>query len=780
MEDILKNFAKEYDLKVDKMTYIGDTQRSVNNPILFLFIGDKVTEAYEYIKNSINKKWDNANGIVFFGISTNHIEDTYNSFNFKIDIPSKNNKTLRKDIRDKFYSDKSSLAALNVKLTMATENILSSGNLFNSFENINISLITSSSDPLNVILPEITALVRKKLLEVFKLSTADLYILVNEKNMSDEVFERAVSVSFFREVEYFEKDSYKFEEDIDVYEGERELKVTWNGPLFYLTYVLEEKNEKGMILKDSMANNYEIIAHINFIKNRNLNAETYSNTENQYYDNNIFKSSINYDKSLNRYASAGFAKVTRPNSAIAVSVVRAFCELLIDKMDKLSDKQDELIRDTLKIDEISVRSQVDFVMPKGVSIDDMNGIMMNLSKEARKKAATLSLRQIEEMLYEDRCKNFFLENFDKRSKNNIDEDYLQKEIRDVLNENVLKDNKLGLYCAFNWTSKDGKAIKYIRGRRAAIKRFIGSVNDEIENIYATKVSSRFSIKNIFGRGLSIEEFKRKLFQEVYAKKLDVLRLDITEKILAIFENTLLKIHEELLYYVDKLNDMCEKLRSSEDEVIKLQDEYTAQNVKIYYTDVVNQVISRLETTEGELFYLDSKYTINVLDGLKMGNNELLKSIVSFCNDHILNQDEFKKSFENEFNDRCNVNITDSDSKAMSKDELYRKLYDMLNESSALKIYLMNYDVKPYIERYFLGDHSSDFIKYAFGFDRKTRSYKIGYIDEIESSSIEKLNLMGGFAAKDIIYIRNSMEFYNYCIEKGYMLHGIDVKMLPEI
>lgn len=40
--------------------------------------------------------------------------------------------------------------------------------------------------------------------------------------------------------------------------------------------------------------------------------------------------------------------------------------------------------------------------------------------------------------------------------------------------------------------------------------------------------------------------------------------------------------------------------------------------------------------------------------------------------------------------------------------------------------------------------------------------------------------MGGFGAKDIIYVKSSVEFYNYCMENGYMLHGIDVELLPPI
>ncbi|WML34767.1 hypothetical protein [Clostridium sp. OS1-26] len=40
--------------------------------------------------------------------------------------------------------------------------------------------------------------------------------------------------------------------------------------------------------------------------------------------------------------------------------------------------------------------------------------------------------------------------------------------------------------------------------------------------------------------------------------------------------------------------------------------------------------------------------------------------------------------------------------------------------------------------------------------------------------------MGGFGVKDIIYVRNAIDFYNYCIENGYIMHGIAIEKLPKI
>ncbi|AZV55581.1 hypothetical protein [Clostridium sp. AWRP] len=780
MEEVLKNFVEKYDLKVEKTIYDGDTKRNVNNPILFLFIGDSTEDAYEYIRNNIDKKWDNGRGAVFINVSTKPVKDTDNSFNIQLREDFKNKKTLRKDIRDRFYSNKENLKNLNRKITEARNKLLSEGYMFNSFDSINISVITTSKDPLNVILTEVTVLLKKRMLEVFKLSSADLYVLIKSQNLEDEVYEGAVTVGFFREVEYFQKDSFRFKEDIAVYGDETQLNVTWEGPLFYLTYVLEEKNEKGIIPKGSMDNNYEIISYINLIKNREASSNAYSDTENQYYDNNIFKSNISYDNSMNRYISAGLSQVKRPNSAIAISVLGAFYERMLKEMNTLSKKQQEFINEILKIDEANIELQVEEILPGGVTIEDMQGIMTDNLKQVEKKMSSFNLREIEEKLYDDRCEKFFFENFEKASEKAIKSCDLENNMRILIEKNILKDNKLNLYCAFNWTSDEGETINYIRNRKASILKFVSKLNDEIENIYETRFAPSFGIKSFFSKGAKVKEAQEEIFLDIYGRKLEILKLNISKKILDIYEDVLLKVHSEISSYINRVKDLGRTIKSYENEVIEKQDKYTAQNVRAYYKNVVNDILNKLEKNFGKAFYLEDKYLGNTVENLKESDEKFLGKIIYFCTKYILSEDQFKKSFEEEFNERANVNVPNLETKVLSKEELYRKLYDMLDKNSALKIYIMNYDVKPYMEKYFFGDYSSDFIKYAFDFDRKTRNYKIGYIDEIKSSGIEKLNLMGGFGAKDIIYVRNSMEFYNYCMENGYLIHGVDEKLLPEI
>ena len=776
MEHILENFKEEYDSIIQKRVYGNKGSRSANNPIIFVLLGKEAKEAYEHIKNSTTKKWDNGEGILFINITEDSIEDRDNSFNFQFQFEFKDKKCLRKNIKEKFCSDKKSLESLNKKITLARDKILSSGSLFNYFENISISVITASCDPFNVILPEITLLIRKKMLEVFKTGTLDLYVLIKEKNMEDEFFSKAVSVSFFREIEYMQREDFTFNEKIDVYGEGRDLFVNFNGAVFYMTYVLEEKNEKGIIPEDSMKNNYEIISCLSFIKNRNSALESYTHSENQRYDNTRFKANILREGSLNRYITAGLSKIERPGGVICITVLKSLQERVVEKLKELSIKKVDFITEILKIDEVGLNSKVCRILPKNISIRDMEGIMISPVL----KVEGLTFKQIEYKLYGDRCKNFFRENFIVPSKNALKALNIEEQIKSLVREHIIDNTKLGIYCAFNWTGQESGLLKHIRDRINSIGIMINNVENELDSFYESRFVEGFSLKNIFVRGKSIKEAKIKIFEHIYESKLEILRLHISKSIIKQYENVLLKIHGDILQQVEDLDYIGETVESYEHSIIKSEHDYALQNIKVYYKNVVNNILDNLEKNYGEGFYLEDKYMGNISVLLREGKEKVLEKIILFCRKYILTQPEFNLSFEEEFNERANVNVSDYNSKVLSREELYRRLYNILEDNSALKSHIMNYDVKGYQEKYFFGDYSSDFIKYAFDFDRKTRNYKIGYINEIKSSGIEKLNLMGGFGAKDIIYIKSSVEFYNYCIENGYMLHGIDAELLPPI
>ncbi|SQB92752.1 hypothetical protein [Clostridium tetanomorphum] len=263
-------------------------------------------------------------------------------------------------------------------------------------------------------------------------------------------------------------------------------------------------------------------------------------------------------------------------------------------------------------------------------------------------------------------------------------------------------------------------------------------------------------------------------------KKEVLKLQIMKEILSKYEKILFNINGDIEKYIKELEEIKKLLKDYEDDITKSGDEYTGQNIKAYYENLVNDIIVHIENIQGEAFYFDDKYIGSIHKLLIEGREQLLEKVIQFCSKYILSNEEFYKPFEEEFNKRANADVMDSSNNVLSKEELYRKLLNILDDNSAIKAYIMNYDVRAYEEKYFFGDYESSFMKYAFNFDRNIRNYKIGYIHEKRASGIEKLSLMGGFTAKDVVYIKNAFECYDYCLKEGYKLHGIDYNELPSI
>lgn len=777
-----KQFSEEYSLDIERKIADGDSNRSSNNPILFVFIGDKVKEGSNIINNNIIKKWDNGKDVVYLNILSENVKDEEdNIFNFMLPCNIDDNKKLRKSIKEKLYNDKELLFSLNKKLSEVRDRILKGGKSFNSFENISVSIILRADDPMNIILPEISILIKEKMMEAFKLCLIDLYILLNEKSESDEFFNSAVSYSIFREIEYIQNDNFDFCEKIDVYGAQREINVTFKGPIFYMTYILSDKNEKGIIAENSIEHNYEIISFITLLKNRNFNNENYSDMENQYYDNTRFKVNINFDNSKNVYATAGLAKVKRPNNVIAIVTTKLVLDNIVEKMNSFSTRSEDFIVNLLKLDENYLENKIQDLIPKEIILNDMMSIMSKNSSFVAKNLTRLTYREIEDNLYDEGLKLFFYDNFEKKIIARYNKEKSYKEMINLINNEIVDNKDLGIFCAYNWTLENGIIRIYLKKQVNFYEGCIKDIEKEIENIYEMlPPSNGFNLKKLFSKNEDVECAKKGLFNSIYGRKLEIAKIRMKIRILKDYDNAICEMNTKVSNKIAVIGELQKNLNIYINELIKNQDEYTTQNIEEYYSDCVYKIMNKLEEINGEKFYFEDGKIGNINVLLSNGQEDLFNALSVFCNKYILSCEEFSKSFEEEFNERANINITHWNNKILSKDELYKNLYSILDENSSLKIYIMNYDVKSYAEKYFFGDYSSDFIKYAFEFDRKSRNYKIGYVHEKRTSGIEKLNLMGGFLAKDLIYLKHAKKLYDFCLENGYELHGIDLKTLPEL
>lgn len=781
MENILKEYAQGYCLSTDNTVYREDEQKIASSPVVFVFIGDKSNEGLKSVYEDVNKKWDNSKGIMFFNVYHKERFEAENVFNFKatasgIDIEDKKN--LRYDISDNFYKGENGLIVLNEEIMKMKNKLLDCGKLFSSFERVTISVVSRADDAMNILVAEISLLIKSKLSQHFRIVLADFYGLLLEKNQKDAFFDAALAFSFFKELSYMQKSDFTFKEDIEVFGSDRKLPViSENKPIFDLVYLLSDTNEKGIVTSGSLQDNYEIISYINLIKNRNVNIDTYYDMENQYYDNARFKKNISKENGSFTLVTAGLAKIKRPNNTVALMAINQFYDELTNKIKQYSNKNKDNLLRVFMLDDENLALKASGMLPQGKGVEDMRGLMTISSNISISKLAKLTLREAEEMLYGNSCEHFFNDNFEKAIDEKLKNISLNKEIRGIV-KLLMEDKRYGLYGTYSLTNPV-EALQDIRLKCVDIDKSIEAINQEINEIYSKRVQVPSLFKSLFSSNVVLDDIKKDLFKGVYGNKLYILKLKIAQSILRLSENIIISVHEELEEKIDYIESIRACIEDYTNNDIKEQNEYIAQNIKEYYTLIIKKIVNKLSESYGEDFYFKENFLGDINQSIN-DKEKFIKKLCEVCTKYILCEAEFSKSFEDELNERANVSIELIDNSVLSKDELYKRLYGILEENSTVKAYIMNYNVNKYEEKYFFGDYSSDFIKYAFNVDREGRSYNIGYVHEKRASGIEKLNLMGGFTLGDVMYIKNAARYYYSCIDNEYKLHRIDASLLPDI
>lgn len=65
MRDLINEFATQYVADLQRQLDSGYGQRSLQNPVLFLFIGDKSVEALRAVCASNERDWQNSRGVLY-------------------------------------------------------------------------------------------------------------------------------------------------------------------------------------------------------------------------------------------------------------------------------------------------------------------------------------------------------------------------------------------------------------------------------------------------------------------------------------------------------------------------------------------------------------------------------------------------------------------------------------------------------------------------------------------------------------------------------------------
>lgn len=768
MEELFEEFTHKYSNDMDKEAHKSDEQRSVRNPVLFVFLGDKVIEASKKIYLHITKTIDNGDGILFFNIFSEKKFEGNNVFNFNIQYDKEDFKNLRKNIYDKLYCDDEILINLNKEIVKIKNKILEHGEEFSSFEKINIDVVTRADDELNVLVPELTILIKTKLMQHFLITACDLYTLVETKiqDENDEFHRGALAVSFFKEMKIFQSNNFNYEKEIEVFDGNRKLAVKWSKQIFELVYVLSDVNKKGIVTKNSLEENYNIISYISFIKNRKINSESYYDIKNKIYDDNIFKRNISDESGELTLATAGLAVIKRPNSAVSMAVLSCVYEDMFNTLKDTSEIKETDVLLKLKLDEEAVNKEIENLIPRDKSVEDMMAIM---TVSSRVEGGRVTIKEAERELYDDMCKKFYEANFEKYASNKLSGVNFRKEISEAV-EKISKDPTLGVYAAYLCT-KDDEIIDTLNERIKEYEISIKKLQSEIDEIYESEIKRPPFFKAVLGKGEVTRNIKNQIFNGVYLRKIEMLKMQLNCTYLKNCMEELSNLNTFFSKLIEKLIVTKEKIDGYTLELIKENDNYIGQNIREYYESIVKEKLSKLKEKFGKRFYFNQEFVGSVYDVIKTGIDEMLYKLQDICLKYILTENEFSMAFEDELSERTNISTAAYNREISTKDEIFKNLCTILENNSIPKAFIIDYNVTKYEEKYFFGDYSSDFIKYVYNFDKESKSCEIGYIHERRATGIEKLTLMGGFKIKDLIYYKNSIKYYEEALKEGYKLHG---------
>ena len=778
MRDQLQKFAEAFSMQLDKMSFNDNEQRKVNNPILFLFIGDQVKDALKSIKQINEDKWQNSSGVLYFhAYQTESACSDQNIFSTQLPASSQDRKNKRKSLFDAFYQDEKKLIEFNSTFRRLSSTVSVYGKVYSSLQKANLCVVTAVDDPANILIQEITLLLKSILQETFKTVDVDLYCLLKEKQDGGGfAYSTSFGISFLMELERYQRDTYTFDQELQVTEDFLKLPVHHSpGPLFDLVYLLSDKNENGLISSEAVYKNYEIISNLNLLKNRRMITDY--NEKMDSYNNANFRRAIQGSSTEFAYASAGFSKVKRPNKAIALHAALYLYDDFMAWLKENSVAARETVLDLFELSESSLQRMFHKFLPPLEKLDDMNGLIGAPSTFQHVKKMTV--REAEDSLYGDGAARFFQANFQDPVAKRLTELQLKEKIEKCLTEKVLNNEKYGLYCAYIWTaasSSDSEIslIKEIRKLITKTKKEIGEAEVMLEQQYQQTVDACVFKRSYlpFSDKKNLQSFLHYFFETVYGIKYQMIELNVKLAILNQYHASITDSHQLLSKEMEEVKQVGAALKQAGAASLDDADEYLCQNIPEYYTGIVSKLAKEQREKHGPGIFADDRFFGNLFRILQAGGApSLLSRLLLVCDREILSREEFHRTFEDELLERANVRAQYDNRDILSKEDLFKQLFQRLYDHSAIQIQVYNYTQEHrYEEKYFFGDFYSQFIQYAIDKDSQSRHIKVGCVHEKKSSGIEKLSIMGGFHLKDLMYYRNGEKYYQKYQENGFEFH----------
>ncbi|TDF94198.1 hypothetical protein E1757_24610 [Paenibacillus piri] len=782
MKGELDSFSKRYAAGMDNAGREGDERRSINHPVVFVFLGDQSAEALGVMHRLNAAKWNNSAGVVYLQLGTKHHPELDNVYGWSVPSPTEHKLELRPAIRKQFYTDDAKLLELNVTLRRMNSRISEFGRMYTHLQRLNIAVVTRLDDPFNVLLPEITVLMETIFGEQFRSVVVDLYGLLEEKSVGDEFAYRAsLGVGFLRELDRYQSRDFKLEAMLQLTgEGVRLPAVHTPSPLFDMVYLLSDKDERGIFGENGMQGNYEAICNLNLLKNRkSLNEQ---DPLHGVYNNQHFKQNATPPDGDGRsYASAGFAKVTRPNQAIALTVLYHAYLQLLERMKDNAQTGLANAAELLELESPYWDRDIRSLLPEPQrAVEGMFSLLHDAVSMTELR--TMTLRQAETALYGTTAQLFFDSNVLKRLEEAFRDRRFGERLRTRLDSAVIGQARYGFYSACLWTSSEqsGNVLDIIREQAKETAKLLEQGRSELEQLYAERVDrqpfAKMSFWDRMTNKASLKSFTRPFLELVYGLKLELLLLEMKLRLLNEYEHELEEQHDRSKLLVERFHLLEKMMLDASRGSISVTSDYLGRNINEYYGRAVQHILTEAENRRGAQFYFEERYMGNV--SLLLARQDeafVLQRLIELTDKEIFNHPVFQKPFEDELLERANVTAGYDSRDVLSKEELFRDLYGTLESEAAIRADVYNSTHKHrYEEKYFFGDFDSEFIRFAFAVDQGSRTYKLGCVQELKRSGIEKLNVMGGFRIEDLMYYRNGRRYYDTYVQNGYVFHGIDL------
>ncbi|WP_159886966.1 hypothetical protein [Paenibacillus puerhi] len=781
MKERLAAFADAYAQAMGGGDPGAEERRTLRHPLVFLIVGERSKTALERLYEENRAQWTHPDGVMYVYVGAGEPQGPAESqlLCWQPPVPATeagDKRSSRSRLARTLEDDAEKLQELNLLLRRLVGRIGEKGRLYSSLMQVHIAVLTRAEDPANAVLPELTVLMKSVLGESFRSVSADLFTLLREKQaQSDYAYDAALSVAFLNELDRLQHRTFRFEADLQVTSDGLKLPTSHGpAPLFDTAYMLGDKDERGLYAEDDTEACSRIICRLSFLRCRQTaDGEIRLNP----YNHQLFRQNMMPPGAEEAYyASAGLAEVTRPDRAVALTVLlslhRRLLRLLQDNGVGMSGRE---LLEAVGLDAGQTDALVQAAMDRVPDpVEEMHGLLYEPLSAAELRGRTL--RQAENALFGSNARDFFGRQ-SQRLKEGLSTGGPAERLRQTVWQRLVEDPRYGLWAAYRWTSPEERhgLTGAVREWRLENDRRLAAGREDLEALYEESAdglpAARSGMFGLFGGGkASLKTTVGALLDRVYGLKRELLFLEMKRELLLRYEHMLEELHALLKRYIDRLEAISKRLQEAcRLRILEASDEM-GRNVEEYYRQAVDLIAAELESRLGERFEFGERRMGSLTALLEQGDDAYLERLMQTAHTDWFSHPLFSQAFERELLERANVTVSYDNRQALTKEELYQDLCRALDMESAVRVDVYRFTHRHrHEESYLFGDAGSELVRYALEAGDLT-GIKPGCVHEGRSSGVEKLRLMGGFRRDDLMLYRNGRRFYDTYKAGGYRFH----------